>query len=134
VLAIFAGMSRPDLERELERLSELLPGWAQWAANIPRGQNRWVRVPAGVALTVGGSLWFLPVVGLWMLPIGLATLAVDVPPMQRPMTRVLGYVNRRLEVWRGDGASDTTEPSPDVGVETKRSQKRRFSKLTWRKR
>jgi hypothetical protein len=97
-------MSKRDLERELDRLSEQLPGWAQWATAIPRGSNRWVRVPAGVGLTVGGCLWFLPVVGIWMLPIGLATLAVDVPPMQPPMVRMLSFINRRLERLRGEKA------------------------------
>lgn len=96
-------MSKPDLERELDRLSKQLPGWAQWATGIPREQNRWVRVPAGVGLAVGGCLWFLPVVGIWMLPIGLAAIAVDVPPMRPPMIRMLGFINRRLDVWRGEG-------------------------------
>lgn len=99
-------MSKPDLERELDRLSAQLPGWAQWAAAIPRGSNKWVRVPAGVGLTVGGCLWFLPVVGIWMLPIGLATLAVDVPPMRRPTTRMLGFINRRLERWHGQDSDN----------------------------
>jgi hypothetical protein len=95
-------MSKPDLERELDRLSEQLPGWAQWATAIPRKSNKWVRVPAGVGLTVGGCLWFLPVVGIWMLPVGLATLAVDVPPMRRPVTRALRVLNGKLETWRGN--------------------------------
>jgi hypothetical protein len=98
-------MSKQALERELDRLSERLPGWAQWATAIPRHENRWVRVPAGVGLTVGGCLWFLPVVGIWMLPIGLATLAVDVPPMQPPMARMLGFINRKLKP-RRDGKAD----------------------------
>lgn len=95
-------MSKEALERELDRLGERLPGWAQWATAIPRRENRWVRIPAGVGLTIGGCLWFLPVVGLWMLPIGLATLAVDVPPMRPPVTRALGFINRKLE-WRRKG-------------------------------
>ena len=61
-------MSKQALERELDRLSAQL-----------------------------GCLWFLPVVGIWMLPIGLATLAVDVPPMRPPITCMLGFINRKLE-------------------------------------
>jgi len=95
-------MSRkPELERELDRLQQQLPGWAQWAVDIPRGSNKWVRVPAGVALTVGGCVWFLPVVGIWMLPVGLATLAVDVPPLRPPMIRMLDFINRKLEARHG---------------------------------
>jgi hypothetical protein len=102
-------MSKPDLERELDRLQQQLPGWAQWTVDIPRGSNRWVRVPAGVALTVGGCLSFLPVLGSWMLPVGLATLAVDVPPMRRPTTKVLAFINGKLEARRGKGGDATVD-------------------------
>ncbi len=98
-------MSKPDLERELDRLQQQLPGWAQWTVDIPRGPNRWVRVPAGVALTVGGCLSVLPGLGIWMLPVGLATLAVDVPPMRPPMIRMLGFINQKLETRRDKAAS-----------------------------
>jgi hypothetical protein len=95
---------KPDLERELDRLQQQLRGWAQWTVDIPRGPNRWVRVPAGVALTVGGCLSFLPGLGIWMVPVGLATLAVDVPPMRPPMIRMLGFINRKLETRRDKAA------------------------------
>jgi hypothetical protein len=98
-------MSKPDLERELDRLQQQLPGWAQWTVDIPRGSKRWVRVPAGVALTVGGCLSVLPGLGIWMLPVGLATLAVDVPPMRPPAIRVLGFINGKLETRRSKTAA-----------------------------
>ena len=94
-------MSRKlELEFELDRLQQQLPGWVQWTVDIPRGSKRWVQVPAGVALTVGGCFSFLPVLGVWMLPVGLATLAIDVPPMRPPAIRMLGFINRKLETRR----------------------------------
>jgi len=98
-------MSRkPELEFELDRLQQQLPGWAQWTVDIPRGTTRWVRVPAGVAFTVGGCLSILPGLGLWMVPVGLATLAIDVPPMRPPAIRMLGFINRKLETRRDKAA------------------------------
>jgi hypothetical protein len=34
---------------------------------------------------VGGFFWFLPVLGLWMLPLGLLLLAYDVPFLRKPV-------------------------------------------------
>ena len=42
------------------------------------------RVPAAIALTVGGVFGFMPILGFWMTPLGLGLLAIDVPVM-RPM-------------------------------------------------
>jgi hypothetical protein len=99
-------MSRkPELDRELDRLQQQLPGWAQWTVDIPRGAHPWVRVPAGVAFTVGGCFSILPGLGLWMIPVGVATLAVDVPVMRPPAIRMLGFINRKLETRRDNKAA-----------------------------
>ncbi len=36
----------------------------------------------GVLLIFGGILGFLPVLGFWMIPLGLALLATDIPPLR----------------------------------------------------
>ena len=41
------------------------------------------RIALGSALVIGGALGFLPVVGFWMLPLGLLVLAQDVPRIRR---------------------------------------------------
>jgi hypothetical protein len=51
------------------------------------------RIPAGIALTAGGLVGFLPIVGFWMVPLGLAVLAQDVPVMRPPLARLLAKVN-----------------------------------------
>ncbi|MFO1183782.1 MAG: hypothetical protein U1E56_03215 [Bauldia sp.] len=45
--------------------------------------SRLGRIVLGVALMMGGFLWFLPVLGLWMLPLGLVVLSVDFPFVRR---------------------------------------------------
>jgi hypothetical protein len=56
----------------------------------------WVRVPLALVLMAGGFAGFLPVLGFWMLPLGLALLAFDVPFLRRPMARVLSFINGKL--------------------------------------
>jgi hypothetical protein len=40
----------------------------------------------GGALVAGGLVGFLPIVGFWMLPVGIGVLANDIPAVRR-MTR-----------------------------------------------
>jgi hypothetical protein len=42
----------------------------------------------------------LPLLGLWMLPLGLLLLAEDLPFLRRPMLRTLLWVERRWLRWR----------------------------------
>ncbi|MYH89301.1 MAG: hypothetical protein F4128_00340, partial [Gammaproteobacteria bacterium] len=35
------------------------------------------RTLIGIALLLGGLLWFLPVLGLWMIPLGLLVLSTN---------------------------------------------------------
>jgi hypothetical protein len=44
-----------------------------------RAAPRVVRILAGVALVIGGIFGFLPVLGLWMIPLGLVVIFFDVP-------------------------------------------------------
>lgn len=48
-----------------------------------------VRIPLALLLVIGGVFSILPFLGLWMLPAGLFLLAIDIPPLQRPMGRLI---------------------------------------------
>jgi hypothetical protein len=88
----------PDFDEEMDRLQGHMPDWASRNFDRLRQPDAvWVRVPAGIALTGGGVLSFLPVLGIWMLPVGLALLACDVRPMQPPLARMLRFANRKIE-------------------------------------
>lgn len=88
----------PDFDEEMDRLQGHMPDWA--GRNFDRLRQPeavWVRVPAGIAL-IGGSVFsFLPVLGIWMLPVGVALLACDVRPMQPPLARALRFANGKIE-------------------------------------
>lgn len=45
--------------------------------------SAWVRVSAGILLVIGGIFGALPVLGFWMLPLGLILLSVDFPWAKR---------------------------------------------------
>ena len=52
-----------------------------------------VRITMGVLLVLMGMLGFLPIVGFWMIPLGLLLLSVDSWRVRR--------MRRRFEVWYG---------------------------------
>lgn len=92
--------SRFDCERRLESLIQRLPQRVQAGVRwLRQPASRWVRVPAAVLLMVGGFLGFLPVLGLWMLPLGLVLLAEDFPPARRAVDSVLEWLEQRRPHW-----------------------------------
>jgi hypothetical protein len=78
------------LQRRLDKAERYLPGLlGEWVAHLRRPSASWVRVPLGIALVLGGALSVLPVLGIWMLPLGLMLLALDVALLRRPAARML---------------------------------------------
>jgi hypothetical protein len=60
--------------------------------------NPLLRMALGIGLVLGGLLGFMPVLGFWMIPLGLAVLGVDFPPVRRFYRRLtvkLGYLLRK---------------------------------------
>jgi hypothetical protein len=96
-----APMSHVDdqrLDRHLDKLQRKLPGrLSAWFQRLRAPGARWVRIPAGILLLCGGFLGFLPVLGFWMLPLGLLLLSLDVPLLEHPTARALDWLDRR---WR----------------------------------
>jgi hypothetical protein len=89
-----------EQERRLQRLIRRLPGKIQAITRWQRRPaSRWARTPAGVLLIIGGCLSILPFFGLWMLPLGLALLADDVPLLRRARGRALHWLARRRPHW-----------------------------------
>jgi hypothetical protein len=49
--------------------------------NLP--ESKVLRLTIGTLLMLGGLLWFLPVLGIWMIPLGLIVLSVDIAIIRR---------------------------------------------------
>jgi hypothetical protein len=87
-------------ERRLELLGRQLPSRIQRTFRWLRQPSvRWLRIPAGILLIMGGFLSILPIFGLWMLPLGLVLLAEDIPPLRRATNRVLAWIEHRRPHW-----------------------------------
>lgn len=88
---------KSNFEEELENLQTHLPDWAAGVLREAMEPSaRWIRMPAGIALITGGTLGFLPILGFWMLPLGLALIARDLPFIQPPLARGFAWINRKL--------------------------------------
>ncbi|SEQ60780.1 hypothetical protein [Thalassovita taeanensis] len=65
---------------EREKLKRQLARAQIWSRrHIPPG----LRLVVGLLLMLGGVFGFLPVIGFWMLPLGVAVAALDVVPLWR---------------------------------------------------
>lgn len=85
---------------------KLPPGPARFVGWLRKPSSRYVRIPLAFLLIVGGIFSFLPVFGLWMLPLGLLLFAQDVPFLQKPVAQMLGWVERKwIERERAKGTS-----------------------------
>jgi hypothetical protein len=97
------GQSQDKLDACIEQFSRRLPEkigkFVRW---ITGSSSTLVRIPLGVALVLGGIVGFLPILGFWMVPLGLILIAQDVPFMRPPLIRLLQWINRK---WPQDSAS-----------------------------
>jgi hypothetical protein len=75
----------------------LPPRPARFVAWLRKPSSRLARIPLAILLIAGGIFSFLPILGLWMLPLGLLLFAQDVPILQKPMARMLGWIERKWE-------------------------------------
>lgn len=84
-------MSSPDarLDRQFERIGRQVPATAGFLRWIRKPHLHLIRIPLSLLLIAGGVFSFLPILGLWMLPLGLAVLAVDIPPLRKPVGNTL---------------------------------------------
>jgi hypothetical protein len=85
------------LERRLGRLRHRSPFSG---SGFGTSGGRRLRLIGGVLLLVGGFLGFLPILGFWMIPLGLVLLAQDIPQLRKPVRRCMVIVERRWRRWR----------------------------------
>jgi hypothetical protein len=89
------------LNRHLDRFERRLPRWIASPLRWLRApSSRWVRIPVGLLLIVAGFFSFLPLLGLWMLPLGVLLLAQDLPFLRRPTRWSLILLERQWLRWK----------------------------------
>ncbi|MCM2292829.1 hypothetical protein NAC44_10895 [Allorhizobium sp. BGMRC 0089] len=67
----------------------------RFSMSFPR--SRAARMAIGVLFIIGGCLGFLPVLGFWMVPVGLVILSHDNPMVRRFRRRSEVAIMRRLK-------------------------------------
>lgn len=85
------------------------PNWREKARHVVYRGLVWgdrrvppgIRSLLGVLFLCGGVLWFLPILGIWMLPLGVAFIALDIPWSKR---RVKKWMRAHARRRRGRGA------------------------------
>lgn len=73
--------AKKDLRTQIRRVMHRMLVWGR--DKVPMG----IRTLVGLLLCVGGVFGFLPILGFWMLPLGLAFIALDVPPLRSRIDR-----------------------------------------------
>ncbi len=91
---------RSRLERLFLRLEARFPRFAMVIFVLRQPWAMLIRIPLGIVLVIGGVLSFLPILGIWMLPLGLLLLAIDLPFLQRPMSATVLRGERQWKIWR----------------------------------
>ncbi|MCZ4271647.1 hypothetical protein [Maritalea porphyrae] len=92
------GKNDGRFNRQYEKLERATPPplarLLQW---LRHPYARVIRIPLGLLLVLGGILSILPLLGIWMLPLGLLLLAVDVPLLRGPVASTIIRVRRWWE-------------------------------------
>ena len=70
---------------------------------IPLPKSRTARVAIGSGFLLGGALGFLPVLGFWMVPVGLVVLSHDSPRVRRIRRKSEVAILRRWARFRNKG-------------------------------
>ena len=94
-------IERAKFERLVMRLKKKMPDWMSRALAWRLSPAAiLIRLPLGLLLVVGGIFSFLPVLGIWMLPLGILLIAVDVPFVRRWLIKTWPKVEARWRLWR----------------------------------
>ncbi|ANQ40126.1 hypothetical protein BAR24_00815 [Gluconobacter oxydans] len=89
-----------DYEAQMQALIHKLPGWMQRTLSwLRKPERKWVRIPAGILFMLGGCMAFLPVLGVWMVPVGILLLSEDIPVFRRLMEKALNWIQRKHPDW-----------------------------------
>lgn len=79
---------RRRLDRQFDAIARAIPFSRRVIAPLRARGAGVIRVPMAILFIIGGFLSFLPVLGFWMLPLGLLLLAVDLPALRPFVTTV----------------------------------------------
>ena len=86
-------------DRQFEAIARLVPFLRAPIKALRSDKYRLIRVPLALLFIAGGVFSFLPVLGVWMLPLGVLLLAVDLPFLRGPIAALIIRARRRISLW-----------------------------------
>lgn len=87
---------KAEIDRHFAWFEAKLPATpARFVGWLRKPSSKLVRIPLAVLLVVGGIFSFLPILGLWMMPLGFILIAQDVPFLEKPTAQCLGWIERK---------------------------------------
>jgi hypothetical protein len=106
--------AKAALDKYFDRIDQRVPpkvsGFIGWLRKPSSLVVRWL---IALLLIVGGIFSFLPVLGMWMLPLGVIFIAQDVPVLQRPLVSALEWTEAKWEqlkaAWERRARRDRSE-------------------------
>jgi hypothetical protein len=118
--------ARAELDRYFEVIHRRVPiRAARFIRWLRKQSSFWIRLLVAFLLVLGGVFSFLPILGLWMLPLGLLFIAQDVPILQTPLANALRWIESKWQrlsaAWRkrqsrdGVATSTSDESARDPG-------------------
>jgi Protein of unknown function (DUF3072) len=88
--------TKAELNRYFEMITRRVPTkvsrFIRW---LRRPSSFAARLVVAILFILGGIFSFLPVLGIWMLPLGLLLIAQDVHFMQKPLVKSLSWTERQ---------------------------------------
>lgn len=110
-----------DLEHYQERqdalLSKLPPRLGRFVKKLLEPQRKKLRIALGIFFILAGIFSFLPVLGLWMLPLGMILLAQDNKFCRNLSARLLGWAAKHHPEWFDDEKKDAKKIAGHEGDE-----------------
>jgi len=81
------------VEKYADKIPRPLGRFIRW---MRKPELRWLRLIAGILFVICGFVGFLPILGFWMVPLGLIILAQDSKWLQRPTLKAVTWLERRF--------------------------------------
>lgn len=93
--------TKARLDGYFERIEERLPGWlCRFLRWLRQPSSRIARILVAALLIFGSLLSFLPVLGIWMFPLGLIIISQDLPFLQRPLVHSFQWIEASWQRWQ----------------------------------
>ncbi len=87
------------MRRQFAAIKRSVPAFHGFIDGLLTDRMRLVRIPLAILLIIGSFLAFLPIFGVWMLPLGLLLLALDIPALQPAISGAMIRLRRRVNLW-----------------------------------